>query len=237
MNTYADQFRKVLETANNQIIALAGRVKDIQMAVAMREQTIKILNEAGYDDVVAKFLDEESNIIKAEIAKFKGSEIAMKFARADVAQVEALQSKELLDLMNLKEGIARKVQEITAQGVMTQMGRSELAKQIGMIKDVQSRYVSTYVETARNQYIQKLHDINADRYREDTGNEVYWEYVGAPKDDLTRPECELALDKRYFTDTEKNDFQNGAMFDAKVPRWNCRHSFVEITKEHYNAQR
>jgi len=237
MNTYADQFRKVLQAANDQIIALAGRANDIDLAISLRQETIRILEEAGYDDVVAKFLDEESNIIKAEIAKYKGSEIPMKFAKSDVIQVEALQQKELLDLMNLKEGIAKKVQEITAQGIMTQMSKKELAKQIGKIKDVQIGYVNTYVETARNQYIQKLHDISAERYRNSTGNGVYWEYVGAPKDDLTRPECELALDKRYFTDAEKNDFQNGAMFDAKVPRWNCRHSFVEITEETYNASR
>ena len=234
MKSYADQFEKVLERANAQIIALAGRVKDIEMAVAMRVEVQKILEQAGYDDMVAKFLDEESNIIKAEIAKYSGSKIPMRFAKADVSQVEALQTKELLDLMNLKEGIAKKVQEITAQGVMTMMSKGELAKQIGMIKDVQSRYVTTYLETARNQYVQKLHDISADRYRSETGNEVYWEYVGAPEDDKTRPECSLALQKQYFTDAEKNDFQNGALFDAKVPRWNCRHSFVEITKETYN---
>lgn len=233
MKTFASQFEKVLKRANDQIIALAGRANDIEFAIAMRSEAIRILEEAGYDEMVAKFLDEESNIIKNEIAKYKSSAIPMKFAKADVTQVEALQQKELLDLMNLKDDIAKKIQEITAQGVMTQMSKSELAKQIGNITDVKSRHVTTYLETARNQYIQKLHDISADRYREDTGEEVYWEYVGAPKDDLTRPECELALEKRYFTDSEKNDFQNGALFDAKVPRWNCRHSFVEITKERY----
>ncbi len=227
-------FEKVLEKANEQIILLAGKVESMQMAIAMKQEAIRLLEEAGYDEMVAKFLSEEKNIVKKEIAKYASSELPLKFAKGDVIQIEALQQKELLGLMNLKQDIAMKIQEITAQGVMTSMKKQELVAQIGAIKDVKARHINTYVQTARNQYIQKLHDLSADRYREE-GREIYWEYVGAPEDDLTRPECRLALDHRYFTDEEKQDFENGALFGANVPRWNCRHSFVEITKESYDG--
>ena len=232
---FSKQFEKVLVKANEQIIAMVGNVDNMEMAIALKQEAIRILGEAGYDELVAKFLNEESSIIKSEIAKYKNAAIPVKFAKGDVKVIQALQKKELLDLMNLKENVARKIQEITAQGVMTSMTKRELAAQIGVIKDVQARHIGTYLVTARNQYIQKLHDLSAEKYEKDTGEKAHWEYVGAPEDDLTRDECRLALQKQYFTDAEKRDFENGALFDAGVPRYNCRHSFVPITKDVYEG--
>ena len=233
MKTFEDQFLKVLQQANRQIIVAAGKVDEMALAVGMKQEVVRILEEAGYGKVVGKFLAEEKNIVKREIAAMAGRPIPMQFAQADVAQIQALQSKELMNLMNLKTGMARDIQEITAQGVMTNMSDGQLAKQIGDITDVQSRHITTYLRTARNQYIQKLHDISGARYEERTGEEVFWKYIG-PFDNITRDECRRALRKKYFTTEEKSKFQSGAILGAAVPRWNCRHSFIEVTKREYD---
>jgi len=202
MKTFEAQFQKVLEASIDQIKLAAGKADEMALAIGMQEETLRVLTESGYDEIVAKFLDEESNIVKAEKAAMAGSPIPMQFAKADVAQIEALQNKELMNLMNLKTDMAMKIQEITAQGVMTNMSDGELAKQIGAIGDVQSKHVTTYVRTARNQYVQKLHDISGARYEERTGEKVYWKYIG-PLDNITRDECRAALRKKYFTTSEK----------------------------------
>ncbi len=239
---FTKAFEDVLHAANSRITAIAGGLKmkagkvlfneeNMQLAMGMKQEAIKVLNEAGYSEMVDKFLASESAEIKSFTKSMAGTSFPAMFTKSDVAMVKALQSKELLDLMALQEGMATTIQQTLMQGVMAGVSRRDMVMQILHNKDIKSRYVNTYIETSRNQYLQKLHDMSATNYKEETGEDIYWKYIGAPIDSVTRDECIEALTQLYFTDAEKMDFES-----TYGVRWNCRHSFMQVTKEEYGGE-
>ena len=153
--------------------------------------------------------------------------------QADLETLKAMQLLDLDSLQGISDVVAQQVrthlQSIVISGTSIFDAISELE---GTSKKL-TQHAQTYINTSRSQLSQKISDMEAENY----DGAVFWEYFGAVLDDKTRIVCQEGLgaisssypNAPFFTDAEKKQFQSETM-----PRWNCRHEFVEITEDYYN---
>ena len=213
---------------------MAFSSENLNLATENYTQMVNLLEEAGFGDIKKNIIASESATIKAfKKFSFPGSVPFKLTAIKDVPVLAALQDTELLQLLNLEKSVSGAVYSSLVNSVMTGQSTNESIRLMEKALEPQTRYIKTWYETSRQQFQQKVQDLSALNYKEEFGGELFWEYIGAPKDDRTRYECDLALSKLVFTDAEKQSFETGGMFDAHVPRYNCRHVFWQITERRY----
>ena len=213
---------------------MAFSSENLRLATDNYTQMVNLLEQAGFGDIKKNIIASESATITAFKAfNYPGSVPFKLLAVKDVPIIAALQDTELLQLLNLETSVSQAVYSRLVDGVLTGQSTDESIRLLGKTLDTQTRYIKTWYETSRQQFEQKVQDLSAANYKEEFGGGLYWEYIGAPKDDKTRYECDLALSKLVFTDAEKQSFETGGMFDAQVPRYNCRHIFWQITERRY----
>jgi hypothetical protein len=194
----------------------------------------QVIEEAGLSTVRDNIIASESATIRAfREFKFDGSVPFSLVAEKDVVLIQALQDSEFLQLAALERQAADAVYSTLVDSIVSGQQSYDAILSLEKTIDTQTRYINTWYETSRQQYDQKLQDLSAENYKNEFGGEIYWEYIGAPLDEKTRHECELALRKLVFTDAEKQAFETGDLFDAKNPRYNCRHIFWNITERRY----
>ena len=141
--------------------------------------------------------------------------------------MKALNSLYELQFASVAEDAMKQITGIVMDTIV-RGGKVEVAiKQIAEVLDNKLvRYSVTYANTTRAKFIQAVEYASAEEY---TG-EKYWQYVG-PTDDLNRPACIEGLDKEFFTDDEREEFEART---ADERMYNCRHTFIQITKEYYD---
>lgn len=196
---------------------------------------LKLANSQGYTDAVTYAIQQEGEVVKQVKQALQKGGIAVNFSPVTQASFNLFQKQKYDYLMNLSARAINAVKESTLNAVLGSSDISSLINNIQLELDNKlKRYASTYLETSRGQLIQSTQDwVAEDMIAE--GQQVYWEYFG-PLDNDTREECVEALNKRYFTNDEKNEFMNGGIFPHTEPRWNCRHNFILITAEEYNPE-
>jgi hypothetical protein len=138
-------------------------------------------------------------------------------------------------LTNLSTNALTAIRQSVTDAVIGAVDVSAITKNITKeLPNKLARYAGTYLETARGTLIQDAQEWGSQSMR-DAGVSVYWEYLG-PEDNKTREECLFALEKQVFTDEEMSAFQSGGLLPHDEPRWNCRHTFVMISKKEYEAR-
>ena len=186
-----------------------------------------LLNRSGYSGLVQEFFDREPELLKSYRAIRPAGAVPIQITQRFTEQLDVLRRGELFQFDVLADTAVRAVQSAVMSGVLTGQSSMVLADQIrGSIEPQLQRYTWTYVNTARARFVQAVEDANVDRAKDD---EIYWEYVG-PEDDLNRPACIDGLDQRYFTDEERLTFEAET---ADERAYNCRHTFMEVTREDY----
>ena len=242
-------FDKALNDMRKQIekIALAfpsiknGRVitndANLNYLQANYQAMLKTMQSSGYLEAVKKSINAEADSIKVIKQAYSTGQFPMRFTNFNNQFLNAFQSNEL----SFYSGITTKaVDSIHASLLGTVSGGLPIDEALANITkeltDKAARYTKTYLETSRGRLIQLVQDQNAINYKE-LDMLIYWEYVG-PYDKLTRPECRDGLDKKYFTDDEKQSFQaGGGEIPHNEPRYNCRHTFVLISEKTFDKHK
>ena len=205
----------------------AKLTKTTQMLPSLYEA----LKDSGFDDLAAELVNSDINLIKdfRKIHKATGVEAAFTTASRDM--IVALQQTELSMFRGLSDRMIADIHGTLMQTVLTGLPDNEIIKQLNaIVDDKHARYIQTYAQTSRTTYLQTLEDVSARERAKQTGQPPLWIYEG-PADDKNRDECVYALDKYYFADDERADFE--ATYGL---RWNCRHIFVEVMPEDWHGQ-
>lgn len=92
------------------------------------------------------------------------------------------------------------------------------------VEDEKKDMILSYANTMNSDYIQAAQDEAA--YE---SGELFWEFVG-PEDDNVRDACLDLLSIRYFTNTQRKIAERLTATDRA---FDCRHTFVQITRESY----
>jgi hypothetical protein len=198
------------------------------MALAV-DKIEKAFHDSGYFDLVNNFVAKDPQLLYDLKALHKISGTPFYFGKEQINKLLALQNTDLSQFTGLGNSEISAIHKILMDSVMSGMSEREMAQAITKeLTDDFQRYAKTYAQTSRNIYLQQAEKQMADNYKQ-SGEDVYWEYVG-PEDSKNREECIDALNQRFFTDAEMQDFE------AEGIRWNCRHIFMLVSKDAYDAK-
>jgi len=207
---------KDLKTKAGRFVFGNDNLKDVMKYESLLEE---IINAGGYTAWL--------NSVNSDFPKLINKMPKGMLKKADAATLKFLQQIDQTELKGISVKVAKNLQgalkELVINGGTYKDAVLAVKKNAGKLE----KYAETYVNTSRTQVSQKITDLQAQHMVED-GESVYWEYAGSPIDDKTRDQCVEGLNKRYFTDAEKIEFQGRGL------RWNCRHEFVLISKETYD---
>lgn len=232
----AKVMRNRLNTKLNEYYRLGKSSDEMQQGAAFAIQTYtgltKELTDAGYYRLVEKLGEKENDLLRLMKKSRLTGAVPLAFTKTTQAKLQAVNSLYNLNFARVGQDAMLKISGIMMDTI-SRSGRVDVAiKQIEAILDKNLvRYATTYANTTRAKFIQKVEDITAQEAREE-GQELYWEFFG-PTDDLNRPACIEGLDQQFFTDAEREQFEADT---ADEREWNCRHKFMEITEEYYREQ-
>lgn len=194
---------------------------------------IKNLKEAGFDDLVNKYTGQS-----AEQELFDFYEDVRPESASKLLYVTSKSTAVAFSKLNTQfSGLSlQQAQKIGTEVMTVVMGGGSKQAAINAILNsfngsAYARYAPTYITTGIHDFVQQVELISAQMHKEE-GEELYWEYVG-PDDGVTRDECLEGLQQQFFTDEEKIAFDEAT---GVARAYNCRHFFVEITKEAYEAE-
>lgn len=221
----------------NVIAALkeATKTGDIAFKLTKTAQMLPSLYEAlkdsGFDDLAAELVNSDIEIIKDFRNIHAATGIDAAFTTVSRDMLTALQQTELSFFNGLSNKMISDVHGVLMETVLTGLPDNQIIKRLNEIVDAKhARYIQTYAQTSRTQYLQTLEDLSARERAKETGVPPLWIYEG-PADNKNRDECVWALDKYYFTDAERSEFE-----EAYGLRWNCRHIFVEVMPEDWHGE-
>ncbi len=238
--TFDEQLQKVINIFEKRIsVRLHKNVKldrdgnilkvpeNLEYTTNVYADLMQELENSGYYSVVSSLQETDSELIKMIQAT---SMIPPEFTRTGIEVIEALRKAQMMAFRDIGEQACIAVREALMRSILT--GQSIEQVHTLIQKELESklqRYSMTYALTSRQEVMQITHDIGA---QQTPPNERYWVYVG-PRDNLTRPACNELLDIKYFTNEEREKYE--AQF-AEERAYNCRHVFMQITKEDYEKK-
>lgn len=232
---FANKLERVINRLLADIVSVAGQpakldqVQRLEFVTNSLPSLMEALNASGYEELASELTDSSYKIIN-DIKKLHTiTNVPIAFSRVDKAVLTALQDADLTAFAHIGEQAMYQVQQILMEHIIAGLPERDMIEAIrSELTDKFKRYAETYAQTSRGVYEQKVEDIIALNNREG-GQELYWEYVGA-EDNKNRDECVWALEKRFFTDEERADFE--AEYGI---RYNCRHIFIAVSKEAYET--
>lgn len=207
-----------------------GKIVESQAEILLRSKEIKdALKEAGYYNLTNEFLKKNEKIInerKKELEKYT------RIGSIDKNAIKDLTKTHLIGMEEIGRHTAESIRNAILQGTLAGTNKTKLIETIRSEIGKMSRYAETYYNTAKTQYRQTAEDILAEEIGFGQRKNEMWEYVGAPLQKNSHPECIWALSQRknpYFTTKEKEDFEAGVgAFPHPIPRWNCQHYFIMV---------
>jgi len=210
---------------------IQGTTENLNYVLALKNKQEEILNKAGYNELLEEFKKAQIDTFKA-LNKVAIPDLGFEplFTSTQKEYFLTAIKTDITKLKGLSEQSIQSVLDIMIESIVSELDDKTLALKISKVVDNKFvRYSETYRETARNQLIQTVVDKEYDNLIEE-GEDVYYEYVGAD-DDRTRPICQWALNKLYFTKDEKKAYE-----EKHGIRYNCRHNFIIIDKSDMSKQ-
>ena len=133
-------------------------------------------------------------------------------------------------MQNLGEQTLPAIHNAITQSVINGSTITQMTNQISGKLGKFEQYAKTYIVTAKREFIQKTENYVAEKINFGSEKDDIWEYIGAPLQDNSHPECVWALEQKenapYFTNAEKEEFESGGGYPHTEPRWNCQHNFM-----------
>lgn len=215
---------------NNDGKSVSQAIIDKSVVVALITETArKAIDLSNYNKIVKELITSSREML-TDIQAINAINGVSGLLTGNLNVLKALETTDLKIFTGLTDDMLNKLQRTLNNVVLSGMTDRQMIIEIkAIVGDDFQRYVKAYAQTSRTTYLQRLEDITADRYNKDN-SELFWEYVG-PEDNKNRDICIDALDQRFFTEDERLQFEliNGI-------RYNCRHIFVNITKDAYDTK-
>jgi len=218
----------IIKNAKSGYLFSLNAEERIKFAPDLYNGLIDALNNSGYQELVAKLLAQDKDLI-AEIRSIRGANgLPTSFSKTSTEVFNAFRNMELAQFEDIQEGFARSLHQELMHFALTGVSEDVFIQTIyDRLESGFKRYARTYAITSRAQFIQQVQDEAAKNY----DGELFWEYVG-PEDDRMRDACIEGMAKRYFTNEERIDFE---LATAEERAWNCRHTFEQISKQDYEV--
>ena len=202
--------------------------ENFESIIQMSSQLITELKKAGYYDLIRKFSKNNKEFTAVQI-----QEMAKRFSGAityygaiEKTVLSGLQNMQYQGMVVLGQSAVNNIASSLYNSVLTGSTNQQLIIQLEKNLDTMSRHAETYLRTAKREYSQQTEFEIA---REAGITDIIWEYIGAPLQDNSHPECIWALTEKihcpFFTTAEMEEFQAGGGHDHTEPRWNCQHIF------------
>lgn len=214
---------------------LLNTEENIQLWAQIHGSILEELNAAGYTELVTQLNDKENDLLRTMKKASMPGAVPLAFTQTSQSAISAFNSLWNARIGNLGNDVARQIHAIIGDSIFGGTNISDLVKSVKEILERQLvRYATTYVNTSRAKFIQMMQYEAARNY--DGG--LFWIYEG-PEDDVTRPVCRegTGMDTNgsfpnapYFTEEERIEFES---YSAPERTYNCRHTFMQITKEYY----
>jgi len=214
---------------------LLNTEENIQMWAQIYGSILEELSASGYTELVSRLNDKENDLLRTMKKSSVPGAVPLAFTQTSQSAITAFNSLWNARIGNLGNDVARQIHAIIGDSIFGGTNISELVKSVKAILDKQLvRYATTYVNTSRAKFIQMMQYEAARNY----DGELFWIYEG-PEDDVTRPVCRegtgmdvnaMFPNAPYFTEEERIEFES---YSAPERTYNCRHTFMQITKEYY----
>ncbi len=197
---------------------------NIAFSAQMYESLMQALEEAGYNELLAQLQEKETDLIRLMKKQHIPGMIPIAFTTATAEKLAALSATFQLELAGVADDAMIKIVSIVSDTIVRTGSVSAATNRIREILEKRLKvYAKTYVNTTRARFIQNVQDLSND-------DAEFYIYEG-PVDDLNRPACVDGLAIKYFTKAEREQFESET---ADERMYNCRHTFVAITKEYYD---
>jgi hypothetical protein len=239
LDQFESNLQKVIRSFNKRVSQMIADMKTSKGYLTFNDENLNfatqsladlraMLELAGYGEQVNKLLAGEDDLFNEYNSLRPAGAVPIAFTNRMTNQLVALRKAELVAFNGIGDQALLEIQKQLINGVISGVSMETVIANIAnSLESSMKRYAFTYANTSRARYLQAIEDLNSQERRD--GEAQFWEYVG-PEDDLNRPACVEGLSQRYFTDAERGVFE----YDTADERaWNCRHTFMEISEDHY----
>jgi len=216
----------IIKTARSGYMFSVNADERIRYAPELYSGLVDALQQSGYLSLVSDLIEQDRELI-AEVKSLRTAKgLPTQFSKQSSEALAAFQNLEFAQFQNISTGFVNSLHQELMNYALTGVDEAVFIESIrNMLESKLQKYATTYAYTSRAKWIQQVQDEAAKNY----DDELFWEYVG-PEDDRTRDACIEGLNQQYFTDAERMEFEART---ADERAWNCRHVFVQITKEDY----
>ena len=206
--------------------SLTVSANNLNNALSVSNELNQALKDSGYYNLAEKALNQNTKLMDVRHTELKKLLGRQRLGQIDTSTFTALNKVSFTGMTDLAEvdfviRIREAIFNSVNLGLPISVLREEMIKGIGMLK----HHANTYIRTAKRQFAQQVED-NAAKLIGFNGKNDIWEYTPEILQRNSHPECVYAVEKQYFTNTEKIEFNSGGGYSHSEPRWNCVHSFV-----------
>jgi hypothetical protein len=193
-----DEVLAEIDRADGRIVRSEG---SIRLAVNMLPSLVRALEEAGYGDAAAAFVDRYADVVDAVRATFEVERLPAPFTTVSVSAAEAARTLDLGMLDAIGEQAMREVQRSITQAVLYERDYSAFVEDLrGQITgtDVRGAPLATRANAYAGTAI-AVFDATVTGMIADEAGVTHFRYWG-PLDKVTRPWCKARLnDNRALT--------------------------------------
>lgn len=210
--------------------------KNLLLLRGIYTSIIDELQIAGYNNMIQALTDKENDLLRALKSSAPAGSVPLAFTETTQASINAFNSLWNARIGSLSTDVARQVHSLVGDSIFSWLSVDSVVAEVrAILEDKLVRYATTYVNTSRAKFIQLALYDSARNYE----GGLFWVYEG-PQDDVTRPVCRegTGMDTNgsfpnapYFTESERIEFE---AYSGAERQYNCRHSFMQITKEYYD---
>lgn len=203
----------------------------VQLAVNMLPPLVRALDEAGYGDAAAAYVDRYADVVDAVRESYTVQDLPAPFTAVSVTAAEAARALDLAFFDAIGEQAMREVQRSIAQAVLYERDYTSFVEDLrGQITgtDVRGAALATRANTYANTAIGQF-DAQVTAQIADEGGIAHFRYWG-PSDEITRPWCKARLAAngpltREEIDALEPSSSNTTGESNFIARggWNCRH--------------
>jgi len=234
---FAHELESVLDLLTAKIRTLARRLKqnpdgrlaatrqNLALALRLRADLLRMLEEAGYHDLALRFVDRPLDRLAAQM--LRAGTVTGEAARMgafDVEALAALKQLRLADLLQVGEDIAIQLWRTTVDGVLGTRPVVDLVEDISDLLDISARRARQIYDTAVSTFSRQVAQLGT------TGepDEAFF-YVG-PVDQRVRPFCMAHVGKVYSRQAI-DQMDNGQLPNVMLTGggYNCRHRFQRVS--------
>ena len=214
--------------------------ENYETIILVVDQLLDQLKEDGYYDLVQKFTTNNKEFTDVQIkdmAKRFGAATTY-YGAVEKTTLKGLKEMQYNGMVQLGQSRVNAIGQALYNNVIAGSTEKQLLVELDRNLGNMSKYAETYIRTAKREYSQQTEYSIAD----EAGiakDEIIWEYIGAPLQDNSHPECVWALIEKehapFFTNDERIEFESGGGYEHSEPRWNCQHIFgiTDMTYEEY----